>query len=234
MQLNRFPWRPLLAGSLVLMPTGAALASPPAGPYARMVVIQPKPGQDSAFEAGYEKHLEWHRQAGDSWTWHGWSFVLGERLGYFMDGTFGHAPGNFDNAVQPAADRADNQKHVEPHADFLSHGVFQRLDGASVGAPLPDTSPYLALITYQVLPGQGGAFEQAWTRQRSRLAGSGTRYSLYRLQLGGSAPQYMLMRAVPSFGAAANLPEIEPALAGMVHSKRSELLAYRANLSYQP
>ena len=103
----------LLAASLLLL-SAQAFAGPAAGPYARMVVIEPKPGQGAAFEQGYQRHLEWHRKAGDSWTWHGWSFVLGERIGQFMDGTFGHAAANFDAPVQPAGDAADNAVNVVP------------------------------------------------------------------------------------------------------------------------
>lgn len=52
----------------------------PTGPFARIVVLEPKPGQRDAFVAGYERHIEWHRRENDPWTWYGWSFVLGERI----------------------------------------------------------------------------------------------------------------------------------------------------------
>ncbi|UGQ48276.1 hypothetical protein [Massilia endophytica] len=197
-----------------------------------MVVISPKPGQNAEFEKGYERHLEWHRKAQDTWTWYGWSFVLGSRLGQFMDGTFGHAMANFDAAVQPAADSADNALNVTPHADFLSHGIYKRLDSVSAGAPLPDTSPFLAMSTYEIEPGQQVAFEEALGEQW-RKAGAGKRYTWYRLQIGGQAPQYVLMRAAASFGAAAELPEVAPP-ARMVRNVRTELLRYRENLSYRP
>jgi len=203
-----------------------------AGPYARMVVIQPKPGQGAEFEAGYERHLGWHKKAEDSWTWYGWSFVLGDRLGQFMDGTFGHAMADFDAAVQPAADQADNAVNVTPHADFLSHGIYKRLDNASAGAPLPDTSPFLALSTYQIAPGEAVAFERLLAAQRSK-ADKAARFTWYRLQIGGEAPRYVLMRPAASFAAAAELPEAAPA-ASMVRSVRIELLRYRENLSYRP
>jgi hypothetical protein len=196
-----------------------------------MVVIQPKPGQDKAFEEGYQRHLEWHRKAGDRWTWYGWSFVLGERLGMFMDGTFGHAAANFNAPVQPAGDAADNAANVVPHADFLSHGVFRRLEAGSAGLPLPDASPFLAMATYTVAPGDEAAFE----RELAARTHAAERFTWYRLQLGGTGPQYVLMRAVPSFGAAADLPDVLPAKAAvLVRSVRTELLRYRAEMSYAP
>lgn len=227
----------LLATSLLLL-SASAFAQPAAGPFARMVVIQPKPGQSAAFEQGYQRHLEWHKGANDRWTWYGWSFVLGDRLGMFMDGTFGHAAANFDAAVQPAGDAADNAANVVPHADFLSHGVFRRLESASVGQPLPDASPFLAMATYTVAPGEETAFERQLVAGASAPSNTGRaapRFTWYRLQVGGAAGQYVLMRAVPSFGAAAELPEVLPAGAkSLVRGVRTELLRFRADMSYIP
>src|SRR5258708_32221081 len=42
------------------------------GPYARIAVLRPHDGQTVEFEAGYIRHLAWHRQAGDPWVWYGW------------------------------------------------------------------------------------------------------------------------------------------------------------------
>ena len=32
---------------------------------------------DSQGEAGYARHLEWHRQARDTWVWYGWNVTFG-------------------------------------------------------------------------------------------------------------------------------------------------------------
>jgi hypothetical protein len=207
------------------IPAFAQQASPS---YARMVVIVPKPGQADAFEQGYERHLQWHRGAKDTWTWYGWTFVLGNRINRFMDGTFGHTAADFDAAVQPAADAADNNVNVVPYADFVSHGIYQRVDAMSAGEPLPDASPFLSMTTYHIRPGQEAAFEQAVARARGP-----SRQTWYRLQAGGEAPQYVLMRAVPSFGAAATLGT-PYTLSGLVDRVDNELLRYRPNLSYRP
>lgn len=217
------------AAAFVAALSWATAACAQQGPYARMVVIAPKPGQADNFEKGYERHLVWHRDAKDTWTWFGWSFVLGDRINQFMDGTFGHSAADFDLAVQPAADGADNKVNVVPYADFLSHGMYQRMDAMSAGQPLPDTSQFLALTTYQIVPGREQAFEQAVAAGRNQAG----RQTWYRLQAGGQAPQYVLMRAVPSFGAAATLGT-PYSLAGIVANVRNELLRYRPTLSYHP
>jgi len=155
-----------------------------------------------------------------------------------MDGTFGHAASNFDAAVQPAGDAADNAANVVPYADFLSHGVFRRLDNASVGQPLPDTSPFLAMATYTVAPGEETAFERQLVAGATAPGNTGRtapRFTWYRLQIGGAGGQYVLMRVVPSFGAAAELPEVlPPGARALVRSVKTELLRYRAEMSHVP
>lgn len=215
-----------------------------AGRFARIVVIAPKAGDERTFEEGYQRHVEWHRAHADPWEWLGWSVVLGDRLGLFMDGTFGHAAADFDAAVDPAGDAADNAANVAPHADFLSHGVYERLDSLGMGPPLPDTTALLALTTYDILSGRERRFEDAITARRARLPRE-TRVTWYRLRIGGRTPRYLLLRAVPRFSDAAELPDFfEDATLGtpswsssldtIVEEVRTELLRYRPTLSYRP
>src|SRR3712207_695819 len=98
----------------------SAKAQAPAGLAARIVVIKPKDGMQKQFEEGYKRHLEWHRRNHDPWAWYGWQVVAGSRLGYFIDGTFGHRWEDFGAPVGPAEDAADNALNVAPYGDFLS------------------------------------------------------------------------------------------------------------------
>lgn len=201
------------------------------GTLARIVVIQPKPGQAADFEIGYKRHLEWHRKNGDPWRWYGWTFVLGHRLGQFMDGTFDHTSAELDAAIKPAEDRADNALNVTPYADFLSHGVYERQEAISRGNPLPDKSEMLVLETYEVVPGQERAFENALARSTKQFRIE--RYTCYKLRVGGSQAEYLVMRAATSVGDATSLQMIEfPP--GIVAQATSELLKYQPALSYEP
>jgi hypothetical protein len=220
-----------LVFAIVLAASPLTHAQQSSGSFARMVVWKPKPGQSSQFSEGYKRHLVWHKDNKDPWTWYGWTFVLGERIGEFMDGTFGHAITDFDKAVDPPADAADNNTNVVPFADIASHGVFERIEGASTGQPLPDTTPYLALSTYLVVPGQESAFE-ATIRDAAKRA-SNQRMAWFRLTIGGETPQYVLMRPAQTFAAAGALPQITLP-AGLVRSAKSELLRFQPELSYIP
>jgi hypothetical protein len=48
-----------------------AVVQPECGPYPRMAILRPHDGDTVDFEAGYIRHLEWHRQASDTWAWYG-------------------------------------------------------------------------------------------------------------------------------------------------------------------
>src|ERR1044072_3583084 len=73
----RFPWN-AMGGSrvhkLCAMITGVAIlagtvsaADTQGSSYARIAVLRPHDGDTVDFEAGYIRHLDWHRQAGDKW-----------------------------------------------------------------------------------------------------------------------------------------------------------------------
>src|SRR5262245_50158225 len=92
---------------------------------ARFTTIAPNAGMDADFEAGYRRHLEWHRAHRDPWTWHGWTIVSGERLGLFVDATVDRTIEEVDAPVAPAEDRADNERNVAPHARFVSSSLYR-------------------------------------------------------------------------------------------------------------
>lgn len=232
----------LLAAALMATPATSAAAqqyAPQPGPFARIVTITPKPGAASAFDEGYARHIEWHRVQRDPWHWLGWSFVLGPRLGQFMDGTFGHAAADFDHAVDPAGDGADNAANVTPHADFTSHGVYRRLDSLSRGPVVPDTSAYLVLVTYRVAPGRAADFEAGLAKREGRVAGGGlVALTWYRLELGGTGPEYLLMLGASGWESAISaLRHVDPfgrVPGAVVESVTTELLRYRPTHSHHP
>ena len=43
------------------------------GPYARIAIMRALDGHSVELEAGYIRHLEWHRQAKDTFGWYSYS-----------------------------------------------------------------------------------------------------------------------------------------------------------------
>ena len=102
-------------------------ASAPASadnPYARIAMLRPHDGDTVNFEAGYIRHLEFHRQAKDTWVWYGWTIWAGERQRWFVYATFGHTAASLDNPVHPAEDERDNVSNVTPHAQFVGNALW--------------------------------------------------------------------------------------------------------------
>lgn len=150
----------LLPLAVAMCLTSIAVAqSQEAGTVARIVVWQPKPGMSRDFEEGYKRHLQWHRNAHDTWTWHGWDIVSGNRVDYFMDGSFFHAWTDFDAPVSPAEDSANNALNVYPYADVRALATYEAIPALSNLSSQQLSERLLALCYIEVPPGRGAEFE---------------------------------------------------------------------------
>ena len=220
-----------LSCSAMLGPTAFAVQPEP-GPYARIAVLRPHDGHTVDFEAGYIRHLDFHRQARDAWTWYGWTVWAGERQRWFVYASFGHAAADLDRPVSPADDERDNVTNVTPHAEFAGNALYEFLPALSRGSAAPTPTPRLELTTVDVRPGGAAAFERALASTHSTLA-SETLW--YRLVAGGTAPRYVRLRPSPSLAALLE-SQAQQALPAVAHElvARStiEILNLRPAMSY--
>ena len=76
-------------------------------------------GSESKFEQGYRQHLQWHKINNEPWDWYGWYIISGPRTGQFIDATFNHPWNDFDQAIKPQEDLADNRANVFPYGDLM-------------------------------------------------------------------------------------------------------------------
>src|SRR5258705_4477497 len=60
-------------------PGSASAKATADGPFARIAILRPHDGDTLDFEAGYIRHLEFHRQARDTWSWYCWTIWVGGR-----------------------------------------------------------------------------------------------------------------------------------------------------------
>ena len=184
----------VLAGSLPV-PVAAQTES---GPYARIAVLRPHDGQTVDFEAGYIRHLEWHRQAGDHWVWYGWNVTFGDRQRWFVYASFGHSAASLDHPVPPGEDERDNVANVTPHAQFVGNALYEYLPALSRGSGVPQPAARLEFTTVDLVPGAARAFETALTAVQSTLQGETL---WYRLAAGGTPLRYVRLRPRPSLSA---------------------------------
>lgn len=211
----------------------AQIVAPPATPsYARIAVLRPHDGDTVDFEAGYIRHLEWHRQVKDTWTWYGWTVWAGERQRWFVYATFGHSAAELDNPVLPADDEKDNIVNVTPHAHFAGSALFEYLPGLSRGTGVPTPAARLELTTVDLVAGAEGAFEAALAADQPELQGETL---WYRMVVGGPAPRYVRLRPRPNLTAILEGTR-EQALPEEVHHAIAktmiEILSLRPPMSY--
>ena len=234
----RHRW-PATVGTVLLLGNGVvppafeqAVASPPRGPYARIAILRPRDGQAVDFEAGYIRHLDWHRQAKDTWVWYGWNITYGERQRFFVYASFGHSGADLDNPVTPPEDERDNVVNVLPHAQFLGNALYEFLPGLSRGTGEPQPTARLELTTVDLNPGAAKAFEAALGAAQSALQAETL---WYRMVAGGPSPRYVRLRPRSSISAILDatsdqaLPEgVNP----LVSKTTVEILTLRPTMSY--
>jgi len=204
------------------------------GPYARIAILRPHDGETIDFEAGYIRHLTWHRQANDPWVWYGWSVWASERQRWFIYATFGHSAASLDSSVAPLDDERDNVLNVVPHAEFVGNALYEYLPtlsrGSANGEPQP--VPRVELTTVELTSiAAAKAFETALAGTQGTLDGETL---WYRMVAGGPIPRYVRLRPHPSLGAlltTASKPSMPNAAVPLISRVSVEILSLRPTMS---
>jgi hypothetical protein len=218
----------------IVLPTllvAQTVAQTERGPYARIAVLRPHDGKTVEFEAGYIRHLAWHRQAGDNWVWYGWSVTFGERQRWLVYATFGHSAASLDNPVSPAEDERDNVLNVAPHVEYMGNALYEYLPGLSRGTGEPQPTARIELTTVDLAPGAAKAFEAALSAGQSTLQGETL---WYRMVAGGAAPRYVRLRPQPSLSAlleGRNERALPDGVSHLITRKTVEILTLRPTMS---
>jgi hypothetical protein len=202
------------------------------GPYARIGILRPHDGDTVDFEAGYIRHLEWHRQANDRWTWYGWTISNGERPRSFVYATFGHSAASLDNPVPPTDDERDTIPNITPHAKFEGVGIYEFLPALSRGTGVPQPTAKVEMLTVELLPGSAQGFESILSSERSFLK---EETLWYRMIAGGKTPCYVRLRPRPSLSAileSRDEQELPGTVKGLIATTTVEILNLRPTMSY--
>jgi hypothetical protein len=162
------------------------------GPYARIAIMRALDGHTVELEAGYIRHLEWHRQVKDPFRWYSYTvWASTERQRWIIYATFGHTAASLNNPVAPADDERDNIVNVLPHAQFLGNGIYEFLPALSRGNGVPTPTLRAEYTTVELHPGAGKAFEAALAAEQSKLQGETL---WFRMVTGGNTPGYVRLR----------------------------------------
>src|SRR4029077_1195261 len=163
------------------------------GPYALIGVMRALDERHSVdLEAGYIRHLEWHRQVKDRFGWYSYSVSAStERQRWIIYATFGHTATELSNPVSPAEDWRDASINLLPHVEFTGNAIYEFLPGLSRGNGMPTPTLRAEYTTVEVNQGAGKAFEAALAAEQSKLQGETL---WYRLVVGGNTPCYVRLR----------------------------------------
>lgn len=249
--MKSLPFFLLIALSLLVAPSGRA-ADATEGEAAFLFAYEPKPGQQEQFDAGYRRHLEWHREHHDPLPWYGWYVATGEHTGMFVDGTFGIKFAAFDDRIEPEQDAANFAETTAPHGDTAYRKILRLMPRLSTATRLEDREPASAIevATYFVSPGRTAAFESALGKLAAAVADSRA-FTVYRQLSGGIQPAYLIMFPREGFeyldenGASLDTlirtgldaeaeGELLDVLSRSVRHARTETWRYREDLSYLP
>ena len=244
-----------LAMFLGLLLAPAAIAASTATPTTRdsgdaahLFGYRAKPGMRARFDAGYRRHLEWHRAHRDPLVWYGWYVVDGPRAGMFVDGSFGAPFAAFDRRVDPAGDAADGAVNVTAYAEPAMRASYRLRRELSSGVPLERWQPpaSMQVFRYRLRPGTQARFEQALAvaRERLRATTGAPMYTWYEKIVGGALPEFMLMvvredwasydRAPGGVEALLRDSDALAAYADAVEGVEAETWSYREDLSLIP
>lgn len=223
----------VLAGTVIptLLIAQTTQSSQAPGPYARIAIMRAIDGHSVDWEAGYVRHLDWHRQARDPFGWYSYSvWASTERQRWIIYATFGHTAAELNDPVLPAEDERDNLINVLPHAQFLGNGIYEFLPSLSRGNGVPTPALRAEYTTVELTPGAEKAFEAALTAEQSRLRGETL---WYRMVAGGAVPRYLRLR--PRGNLAAILEEradqaLPEKVNGLISSVTTEILNLRPNM----
>lgn len=206
----------------------------------QFVIWKAKEGQSQNFENGYKKHLNWHKTNGDQWGWYGWFFISGPRYGQFVDATFNHNWADFDKAVKPADDMADNTINVFPFGDVQSIFKVSEVEKASSKGSNMKTK-FIKMITLNV-----GDVEQALAISEKLkdhyISKSIKFYKTYKIIDGGETNQVILMLGFENWTDYALSEDFNKQISKCQHELKietirsmiSETMVYRTDLSYFP
>ena len=177
------------------------------------------------------RHLEWHRQAKDTFSWYSWTvWAADERQRWLIYATFGHTAASLSNPVSPAEDERDNILNVLPHAQFLGNGVYEFLPTLSRGNGVPTPTLRAEYTTVELNQQAAKAFESALAAEQSKLQGETL---WYRMVAGGTVPRYVRLR--PRANLAAILHEradqaLPEKVNGLISKMTVEILSLRPNM----
>lgn len=226
---------------VVVLLCGSAIAQD--NRIAQFTVWEPKETQALAFQRGYQRHMQWHKTAGDPWDWHGWYFTSGPRIGHFFEATFNHAWADFDNPVDPVEDSLDSQENVEPFAYMRSRFKAFFLKDQSIANSGSLRSKMIRMVTLNVTDVPSAVKIVDRYKNSNRSNSDVTTLLVFKVIDGGNANQVIILIGSNSWEQYGKTENIQDQLANIENQMKlkstiedvtSETLVFHPEMSLVP
>jgi hypothetical protein len=237
-------------------PTTQEINAQNANNVCRVYFSMPKPGEGPQYEAGRKKHMQFHREQKDTWTWNTFAIETGDNAGMYVTSTCGHAWKDFDEweARMGKADTADGTTNLTPHVQSGRNSFYVYRSDMSLAPANQPTAPMTAVTVYNLHPGAGPDFMAAIKKINDALlkqADWPKTSGWLQLANGGEGPTFVLLSNRKNWADFAPLPKTTADVLNDTYGKETadqiqktirdstahlytEAATYRADLSYAP
>jgi hypothetical protein len=215
----------------------------------------PKNGMLKQYEEGRKQKVEWHKQQKDAQALYVFEVLTGQGMGSFVVGRFGVHWADLDKpSVSDAADLEQYRKLIAGSVEKLTAAYYE--DMPQWSNPSTDmNAKYTEVITFHLRYGKGDDFRSAVMRvhEARQKMKSPSHYAWHHLVDGGPGGTYVLTVDHANFASFEDDPAVKPLrddlraafgeqeamsvierLNGSIESTYSELIQFRADLSYIP
>jgi hypothetical protein len=240
--------------TVCLFTTVAISQAPPPASVCEVHINKIKPGMTAQYEQGRAKHMAWHKAQNDKWSWETWEITTGENTGNYAVVSCGHDWKDFDAREKfNTEDSANAQATMGASlaAETMSYYVVR----GDLAPPSNTTAPpaYLSVTYFNLKPEGVLDFYEGVKKVSSAMSKTvpppppATWYSLAN---GGRGPQLALVqerKSIADMAAPAKTLDVVmeeaygaqgaatmAALRKGYYSTNTELLHFRADLSYMP
>lgn len=245
-------------GALVSLPVFAVAialaAQEKPGTIASLEFQRPKNGMTRQYEDGRKQKAAWHKQQKDTQPLMVWQVIAGDAFGTYVVGRVGNHWKDLDTpSVPEAADEAAYEKNVGPYVESVVARYYAYLPNISHPAPGNETPPMSQIIVFRVRYGKAPEFINLARKINDAIVKSNwsLHYQWYALVVGGPSPTFVLsiprnkwadfeepeksfdMMLEEAYGKQ-DAREIIAALERVIQSEETEIVKFRADLSYIP
>jgi hypothetical protein len=222
----------------------------------RIYFSMPKPGMDKQYEAGRKKHMQFHRDQKDTWTWNTFAIETGDHAGMYVTSSCGHSWKDFDEweARMGKADTADGATNLSPYVQSGHNGFYVYRSDMSLAPANQPAAPITAVTIYVLHPGAVPDFIAAIKKVNDalgKLADWPRTGGWLQLINGGEGPTFALLNSRKNWADFAPLPktvadvlndtygketadQIQKTIRDCTAHQYTEAATYRADLSYLP